>query len=246
MVKKSDQSFEPRRRPDDYSLMHQDWRHLLFLHWKYSPEEIQKTLPKGLTVDTYKNDAYLTITPFLIKNLHLTNLPNIPGLSSFIEVNLRTYVIDDHGVPGIWFYSLDLNSFLGVNAARLAYSLPYYFAELTSKDTDKGLFIEGKRINEPAVTMQFSYKPSSNSGFFAQENSLDFFLIERYVLFACRGDQLHLARVHHEPYPLKEVNVINFTQNINKAQGFELLNQPDYTHYSYGVDVDFFGLKKVN
>lgn len=47
-------------------LMHQDWRELLFLHWRCNPSDIQKTLPPGLFVDKFDGDAYITITPYLI------------------------------------------------------------------------------------------------------------------------------------------------------------------------------------
>jgi hypothetical protein len=36
----------------------------------------------------------------------------------------------------------------------------------------------------------------------AVPDSLDHFLIERYVLFAARGERLFRAQVHHQPYPL--------------------------------------------
>ncbi|HAY10466.1 MAG TPA: DUF2071 domain-containing protein, partial [Thauera sp.] len=45
-------------------------------------------------------------------------LPPVPWLSYFLELNLRTYVHDDAGRPGIWFYSLDCNRALAVWVAR--------------------------------------------------------------------------------------------------------------------------------
>jgi uncharacterized protein YqjF (DUF2071 family) len=47
------------------ALMEQKWRSLLFLHWEYDPEEIQKTLPKGLHVDLFNGKAYIGLTLFL-------------------------------------------------------------------------------------------------------------------------------------------------------------------------------------
>ena len=35
-----------------------------------------------------------------------------------MELNLRTYVYDRAGVPGVWFYSLDANQPLAVGIAR--------------------------------------------------------------------------------------------------------------------------------
>jgi hypothetical protein len=33
--------------------------------------------------------------------------PAIPGLSTFPETNVRTYLVDTHGLDGLWFLSLD-------------------------------------------------------------------------------------------------------------------------------------------
>lgn len=235
--------FDVREKLNEIPIMHQDWRNMLFLHWKYSPEEIQKTLPHGLYVDTFENNAYLTILPFTIENQKIANFLKIPGLSSFIEVNFRTYVVDENGIPGVWFYSLDLNSYLGVKAARITYALPYFFADLTQQMTkEKGIFLKGNRDSK--INMQFSYKPLNSEGVFAKQGSLDFFLIERYVLFSYRSNQLNLARVHHKPYLIKQVEELKFSQDLDKPFGFCLSDIPDHTHYSPGVDVDIFALRK--
>ena len=94
------------RRPQ---LMHQRWESLLFLHWRVSADRIQRTLPPGLTVDTFQGAAYLAIVPFFMLNVRPVGLPAVPWLSFFQELNVRTYVFDDAGTPGIWFYSLDCN-----------------------------------------------------------------------------------------------------------------------------------------
>ena len=48
----------------------------------------------------------------------------VPGVSSFLELNVRTYVRAADGKPGVWFFSLDASSRLAVEAARRAYKLP--------------------------------------------------------------------------------------------------------------------------
>jgi uncharacterized protein YqjF (DUF2071 family) len=83
--------------------MHHRWESLLFLHWQVPPERIQQTLPAGLTVDTVEGDGFVGITPFFMRNVRPIGLPALPWLSEFQELNVRTYVFDRHGVPGIWF-----------------------------------------------------------------------------------------------------------------------------------------------
>src|SRR6266496_5134461 len=107
-----------RDRPTYRSpLIYQNWRSLLFLHWEYNVEAIQNTLPEGLRVDTFAGKAYIGIVAFFMQDVHPRFLPTLPGLSHFQELNVRTYVYDDRGVPGVWFYSLDANQWLAVQAA---------------------------------------------------------------------------------------------------------------------------------
>ena len=49
------------------------------------------------------------MTPFRLSNFRLRGMLPIPGLNSFLELNVRTYVVAG-GRPGIWFFSLDASS----------------------------------------------------------------------------------------------------------------------------------------
>lgn len=53
----------PQRRTP---VMYQKWHDLLFLHWEYDPQIIQRTLPAGLYVDTFEDKAYLGVVPFFM------------------------------------------------------------------------------------------------------------------------------------------------------------------------------------
>ena len=127
--------------------MFQQWREVLFLHWEYPVAAIQATLPEGLFVDTFDGKAYLGIVPFFMRNVRPRFLPIVPALSHFMELNLRTYVHDRAGVPGVWFYSLDANQWLAVEIARRFFHLPYEHAEMESRRTESGaLRYQSKRL----------------------------------------------------------------------------------------------------
>ncbi len=87
--------------------MYHSWQDLLFLHWTFKPDLIQQLLPPGLHVDTFDGHAWLGVVPFFMRNIRPWWCPAIPGLSHFQELNLRTYVVDEQGTPGVWFLSLD-------------------------------------------------------------------------------------------------------------------------------------------
>src|SRR5690349_1344387 len=56
-----------RKRP---WLMQQTWTDLLFLHWRVPVEEVQRTLRRRLTVDTFDGDAWLGVVPFFMRRVH--------------------------------------------------------------------------------------------------------------------------------------------------------------------------------
>jgi uncharacterized protein YqjF (DUF2071 family) len=166
-------------------VMFQKWRDLLFLHWEYDVGAIQRTLPDGLYVDTFDGKAYLGIVPFFMKDVRPRFTPSVPGISDFQELNFRTYVHDEKGVPGIWFYSLDANQCLAVNAAKMFFHLPYFYATMKSDVTkEKSVSYRSCRAGSPrSLETCFTYRSVVNTRQ-AQVGTLEFFLIERYVLFA--------------------------------------------------------------
>ena len=54
--------------------MFQTWDDLLFLHWDVDPDQLQRTLPDGLKVDTFEGKAYLGIIPFYMKNIRKSRI----------------------------------------------------------------------------------------------------------------------------------------------------------------------------
>lgn len=232
---------EMRKRPNKSPIMHQNWKDLLFLHWRCDTDEIQKTLPPGLFVDTFEGHAYVAIIAFSLENARLAYMPPLPGYANFIEVNVRTYVHDKAGTPGVWFYSLDINSSFAPKVARAFFSLPYFDAELSMAKSASTITVEGER-KAPPVPIKFVYEPIGNP-YEAEPSSLDFFLVERYVLFSFASNQLSVGRVHHSPYRLSGASVPYLNHHlleINSLHPFS--QQPDHIHYSPGVEAEIFNL----
>ncbi|MFN0079477.1 MAG: YqjF family protein [Prosthecobacter sp.] len=124
-----------RERPSRAHVMHQRWEQLLFLHWRWDAAEIQRTLPPGLFVDMFQGEAWLAIVPFLMRGIRPRFCPPVPGISNFLELNVRTYVHDEQGRPGVWFYSLDCNQPLAVWTARTFFHLPYQHAHMQARES---------------------------------------------------------------------------------------------------------------
>lgn len=237
-----------RRRPSGSPVMHQRWRDLLFLHWEYPATAIQATLPDGLFVDTHAGKAYLGVVPFFMEGIRPRFLPAVPGISNFMELNLRTYVHDRAGVPGVWFYSLDANQRLAVNVARRFFHLPYEHAAMTSRRTAEGrIHYHSRRLGgrTPASPCGFEYA-AGRSLPLPEPGSLEFFLVERYRLYCLAPDGLRCGAVFHEPYPLCHPEMTACDENLLALGGFAPTGRPpDHCIMSRGVDVLVFPLERT-
>ena len=223
-------------------LMAQRWEHLLFLHWSFDPATVQRTLPSGLSVDTYQDRAWMGVVPFRMRNVRPTALPFLS--SNFLELNLRTYVKDSRGVPGVWFYSLDANNPMAVWTARLFFGLPYQHAEMHVESSSEEMRYSSRRGGSAKV-QEYQFRPSDELGE-AKPGSLEFFLIERYRLFSLRGDQILTGRVYHSPYQLRKATVTRFDNYLFELDGFEPpAEPPDSVLYSARVDVTIYPVVKA-
>jgi len=240
---------EPERRGP---VMFQSWRHLLFLHWKVDPETLQARLPQGLTLDLFHGDAYVGIVPFFMCRVRPRFLPPAPGLSNFLELNVRTYVHDEAGVPGVWFFSLDANCAPAVWIARTLFKLPYRHAVMSADiSPDEGWVDYRSCCASGSYNSRFRYRGRGESSE-AEVGSLEFFLLERYYLFAHNPDRRRLLRgqVAHSPYLFREAEVDAFDAEPMGKQGIDPLAPGSDTGFDHAcfaaeVDVRIFGLEKA-
>jgi uncharacterized protein YqjF (DUF2071 family) len=228
--------------------MFQNWRRLLFLHWEWDAVELQRTLPPGLFVDRHEGRAYLGVVPFEMRDVRPRFLPTVPGLSNFLELNLRTYVHDAAGMPGVWFYSLDANQRVAVALARALFSLPYYRATMRSAgpEADGVTWFSSVRRGSPPGDACFRYRATGEPRR-AAAGSLEYFLLERYVLFAATSRGMRAGRVHHVPYPYCDVELLEWSEALFGLNGFEPPGRaPDHAVMSSGVDVSIYGLERID
>jgi len=189
-------------------LMEQRWENLLFLHWDYEPGVIQSTLPRGLEVDTFGGRAWVGVVPFRMAALRPRFLPPVPALSWFWELNVRTYVRDRHGRPGVWFYSLDCDQALACAVARRFFHLNYREAAMGCEVGAGGQRDYWCRSLDHGFAARMGWRPGG-LGEPAEVGSLDYFLVERYRLFSYDESAgcLWSGRVEHLPYRVASAEV---------------------------------------
>ncbi|MDQ6861840.1 MAG: DUF2071 domain-containing protein [Verrucomicrobiota bacterium] len=223
--------------------MRQRWESLLFLHWRVPPTRVQATLPEGLTVDTFDRDAYVAIAPFFMRNVRPVGLPTVPWISHFQELNVRTYVFDRDGVPGVWFYSLDCDQPLAVVIARLLTGLEYRHAKMSASC---GEFIDySSRRSGTAEVARYRYRPSGD-GRETTPESLEFFLLQRYYLFARRGRSLLRGQVSHVPYRPRPAELVAASALPAQLAGYtEFVSNPEHVCFEDGFDVNIYATEKI-
>lgn len=230
----------PRGR---HTVMHQRWENLLFLHWTVDREAIQRTLPPGLHADTFAGTGWIGIVPFAMRHVRPAGLPAVGPLSNFLELNVRTYVHDDAGVPGVWFYSLDCNQPLAVIIARTFFRLPYEHSAMRA-DFGPTIDYHSKRRGT-SDDAHYVWHPRGEARC-ASAGSPEFFLLERYHLYAARGSRLYRGTVAHTPYEFREADVEAFSATPAALDGFDGLSpQPQHVCHANGFDVRIFGLKRL-
>lgn len=204
----------------------QRWSDLLFLHWRVDIAAIQATLPPGLTVDSFDGEAYLGIVPFAMGRVRPALLPPVPWLSWFLELNVRTYVRDAAGTPGVWFYSLDCDQPVAVEIARRFFHLPYEHARMSVERRDRELHYACQRRGRTASPWQFAWQTKAD-GAPARSGSLDHFLVERYVLYSAdRRRRLYQGRVSHTPYQVHTPTLLAHSTGPAQLAGFDLHGPP--------------------
>jgi uncharacterized protein YqjF (DUF2071 family) len=247
------QRLAERIRPAGRVVMRQRWAHLLFLHWAWEPAAVQRTLPAGLTVDTWGGRAWVGLVPFFMQGVHPAGLPAVRGISDFLELNVRTYVHDEHGRPGVWFYSLDCNQWLAVKIARTFFHLPYEHADMSatveavSGAVDYRARRSGVGAGENGRESRFRYR-AAGAGEEAAVGTKEFFLSERYTLFAhdVGRDRLWAGQVAHAPYRLSAAEVPEWDDTMMRLAGFDPLGRaPDHVCAAETVAVEIFPLERA-
>ena len=218
-------------------VMTQQWNDLLFLHYEVAPERLRELVPPSLTLDTYQQRAWLSITPFWMNHLRPPGIPSLPFVSQFSELNVRTYVTYK-GRPGVFFFSLDASHLSAVWGARIFYRLPYWHAAMKVKGRGTPtITYHSKRTHGPKpAELQVSYSPVGLP-YHARPGSIDHFLTERYCLYAATRNRLYRADIHHLPWRLEPASADVALNTMAAALSLSLPPTPDLMHFSRTLKV---------
>jgi hypothetical protein len=222
--------------------MAMSWRDLAFLHWPVSAAALRERIPPGLTLDTFGNDAFLGIVPFHMTGVRPRFVPPLPGVSAFVELNVRTYVVAEDK-PGVWFFSLDATSKIAVRGARRFFHLPYFDARMSTSGTGGAIEYRSDRTHRGAQKARFAARYRGTGQ--AQGSDLERWLTERYCLYAANGaGTLFRGDIHHPPWPLENGEVEIETLDMTRLLNIELPPKPSLVHFAERIDVIGWALRE--
>jgi len=220
--------------------MKQIWHDLLFAHWPVLASVMRPLVPAQLTLDTFDGQCWVGVVPFRMSGIRACGLPPISGLSSFPELNVRTYVTYG-GKPGVYFFSLDAANLPAVWAARKFYHLPYFHAAMTVEARGDGIRYSSHRYNSQAE-FRGDYSPAPEVRP-AAKGSIDHWLTERYCLYTIHDKKVFRGEIHHRSWSLQNADAQLETNTVAAAVAISLPPIPPLLHFARKQEVLIWPLR---
>jgi uncharacterized protein YqjF (DUF2071 family) len=219
-------------------IMSMHWHDLLFMHWPVSSDAIRRYIPPALTIDTFDGSAWIGIVPFHMRRVVPRLVPPVPYLSAFPEINVRTYVSAE-GKPGVWFFSLDAGNPIAVEAARDAFHLSYYNAQMSCQMAGDTVHYSSLRTHRNAAraTFQGRYRPTGPA-YLSQAGTLESWLTERYCLYAAnRRGTTWRGDIHHRQWPLQPAEAEIEHNSMTEQIRLRLPDTKPLLHFAQQLEV---------
>jgi uncharacterized protein YqjF (DUF2071 family) len=223
-----------------------EWDDLLFEHWRVPFEWLRPHIPKALELETFDGSAWLAVVPFQMNGVRTRGMPALPWLSSFPELNVRTYVkFEDR--PGVWFFSLDADQPVAVRTARALFHLNYVDADMKCRREGDEVIYTSKRANAKPGEAEYRgrYRPLPGE-IDGPPGSLPYFLTARYCLYSADGEgRIYRAEVDHAPWPLQPATATIEVDTMTRPLGFDLPKDEPLRWFSRHLEVHGWAPERV-
>lgn len=218
--------------------MTQEWHDVIFLHWPVSAQRLKDYIPKELEIDLFNGTAWIGLVLFQAKETRLRFLPPVPGVRSYTELNVRTYVKYKER-QGVYFFSLDADSLLAVKAAGAGGFLPYRQARMSMVENKGTWKFKSRRTHKGSFpeTLSLDYRAATEP---VHRGFLEVWLTERYCLWTKPKKNLLRVDISHSQWNLYD---IEGEIRVNSMASFlpeNLHAERPLAHYGGSKKVRFF------
>lgn len=226
----------PWPMPSAAWIMTQTWNDLLFAHWPVDAAALREKIPASIEIDLFDGQAWVGVVPFHMTNVAPRFVPALPGVSSFPELNVRTYVTVG-GKPGVYFFSLDAGSSVAVGAAKTLLNLPYFVADMTVTSRDGAVHYQSRRHAAPHPEFSATYRGGGDRRA-PSRGTLEHFLTERYCLYAVNHRYVaYRLEIHHAPWALESATAEITCNTMADAAGIRLPSMAPLLHFAKRQDM---------
>jgi uncharacterized protein len=189
--------------------------------------DVRVRVPDEFEIEEYDGSAWVGIQFFRVRALRARGALPVPGISNFLQLNVRTYVRGPGGLPGVWFFSIDASSRLAALGVRRIYHVPAFHARMTLEQAGEWQEAGCVRVGEPGRVFAARYRATAET-LQAEPGSLESFLTERYRIFA--GDAA--AEMHHDRWVLSPAEA---AVELASVAPFAL-GEPRCCHFAFRQD----------
>src|SRR5262249_4663994 len=145
----------------------QTWEHTLWAHWRVPLDEMRAAVPDDLEIEEFDGSTWLSMVFFRVRALRARGGLPLPGISNFLQLNIRTYVRGPDGLPGVWFFTIDASSRLAALGVRTLYHVPAFHARMALDFVEDWHDAECVRIGEAGRVFAGRYR-AAGAGFRAE------------------------------------------------------------------------------
>ncbi|PKV48890.1 hypothetical protein ATE84_0906 [Aquimarina sp. MAR_2010_214] len=224
----------PWKIPDKNWKFYQEWNNAIFIHWQVELSELQKYVPKELEIDLFEGKPWVSLVAFTMEKIRPKHLPAFPPISTFDEINIRTYV-KSNSKTGVYFLSIEGGTSLSCKIAKAISELPYRYSKITRSEH------QYQSINpefKDELDIQFSIGEE-----ITEKSTLDKWLTERYALFQDTERSINEFEIHHIEWPIQKIELTHLKVNYPRFDKL-IKEKPDKIQYSKGVNVIAWGKNK--
>ncbi|CAN5326678.1 DUF2071 domain-containing protein [soil metagenome] len=214
----------------------QRWSKLTFLHWRIPSSQLAHLMPAGVRPDEHDGTSWVGLIAFQLDRATIAGSPPIPYFGDFPEVNVRLYGVDEQGRRGVVFLSLEASRLAAVVAARLAFSIPYFWSRTSLAEVDRAIRYETRRHFGHGHS-RIVARPTGES--VIGDATADF-LTARWGLFTTRFGRTRFLPNSHAPWPLQSALLVSLDESLVARAGIQVAGRmPDSVLYSEGVTTWF-------
>jgi uncharacterized protein YqjF (DUF2071 family) len=225
-----------------------EWRDLVMLNFEVESDLLNRYVPAGTSLDSFKGKIYVSLVGFRFCRTKLLGRFPIPFHTDFDEVNLRFYVRRKEGAEdrrGVVFIAEIVPKPAIAKIARAFYGENYMYLPMkhaietfdSGKKIDYQWRVDGKWCKLSAQTANESHRPS--------EGSLEQFITEHYWGYSSqRSDGCLEYHVSHAPWQVWATTIAGLEGDSSSLYGSELgaviQRRPDSAFVADGSPVIVF------